>query len=426
MNSDLVGPSRLKAAFDQRCGRGGGGAVSRPVPDQCAVMGDGFFPAVAYYRHALAVARVTSNIAGNRAFRRHELAPDDGGINPFQRMGLELGGEAGVGFFCLGGDHQAAGVLVYAMHDAGTFLAPDSKQGIAAMGEERIDEGPVGTARGRVDHQARRFVDDDEMFIFINNVERDILCLNPAIDGGRDRHADFLAAFDLAGCICGCVAVHFDPAFAEKCLKAGPAHIRHESGQGTVEALACRVCRDLQICDAVSIRAVHVREVADHGVSCKQIEGAQADKRASCQIDVRSATRLLSAPCMIRRVPMTQDVPPLDPAQARMQRILKIVVASLGAMILLILGIIVVTVLGRMGSEPENREPTATALEQRVPAATVASGLVTLPEGGTVNGMTMADGLLALQVTTQDGGSQIMIIDLATGAVKSRLTLVEP
>jgi len=123
---------------------------------------------------------------------------------------------------------------------------------------------------------------------------------------------------------------------------------------------------------------------------------------------------------------MTQDVPPLDPAQARMQRILKIVVASLGAMILLILGIIVVTVLGRMGSEPENREPTATALEQRVPAATVASGLVTLPEGGTVNGMTMADGLLALQVTTQDGGSQIMIIDLATGAVKSRLTLVEP
>jgi len=109
-----------------------------------------------------------------------------------------------------------------------------------------------------------------------------------------------------------------------------------------------------------------------------------------------------------------------------MQRILKIVVASLGAMILLILGIIVVTVLGRMGSEPENREPTATALEQRVPAATVASGLVTLPEGGTVNGMTMADGLLALQVTTQDGGSQIMIIDLATGAVKSRLTLVEP
>ncbi len=123
---------------------------------------------------------------------------------------------------------------------------------------------------------------------------------------------------------------------------------------------------------------------------------------------------------------MTQDVPPLDPAQARMQRILKIVVASLGAMILLILGIIVVTVLGRMGSEPENREPAATALEQRVPAATVASGLVTLPEGGTVNGMTMGGGLLALQVTTQDGGSQIIIIELATGAVKGRLTLVEP
>jgi len=123
---------------------------------------------------------------------------------------------------------------------------------------------------------------------------------------------------------------------------------------------------------------------------------------------------------------MTEDVPPLDPAQARMQRILKIVVSSLGVMIILILGIIVVTVLGRMGSAPENRQPVATASEQRMPQSQVASGIVTLPEGGKVSGMTMADGLLALQVTAQDGGNQIMIIDLASGAVKGRLTLVEP
>jgi hypothetical protein len=129
---------------------------------------------------------------------------------------------------------------------------------------------------------------------------------------------------------------------------------------------------------------------------------------------------------MIRRVPMTQDVPPLDPAQARMQRILKIVVASLGAMILLILGIIVVTVLGRMGSAPDDEQVAVAPVEQQMPDATVASGLVTLPEGGTVKGMTMGGGLLALQVITPDGGSQIIIIELATGAVKGRLTLVEP
>ena len=123
---------------------------------------------------------------------------------------------------------------------------------------------------------------------------------------------------------------------------------------------------------------------------------------------------------------MTQDVPPLDPAQARMQRILKIVVASLGVLILVIMGVIVATVLGRMGGSSEDGEPTVASMQQRVVETKVASGLVTLPEGGKVIRMTMGGGLLALQVTTRDGGSQIMIVELATGAVKGRLTLVEP
>lgn len=118
---------------------------------------------------------------------------------------------------------------------------------------------------------------------------------------------------------------------------------------------------------------------------------------------------------------MTETPPPLDPEQARVQRILKIVVVGLGVLILIVLGVIVTTIAGRMGTPTEEVEITSPA-----PSLDAVSGLVTLPEGAEVTHMALDGGLLALHVRGADGWAQVLIVDLASGAVRGRLTLVTP
>lgn len=118
---------------------------------------------------------------------------------------------------------------------------------------------------------------------------------------------------------------------------------------------------------------------------------------------------------------MTDTPPPLDPEHARVQRILKGVVVGLGVLILIVLGVIVTTIAGRMDAPDDNVENVNPA-----PTFDAVSGLVTLPEGGEVTHMALDGGLLALHVRGADGRAQVLIVDLATGAVKGRLTLETP
>ena len=55
----------------------------------------------------------------------------------------------------LGRDHHAADLAVEPMHDARPQHAADAGQAGAAMGEQRVDQGAVGVARGRMDDHAR-------------------------------------------------------------------------------------------------------------------------------------------------------------------------------------------------------------------------------------------------------------------------------
>ena len=50
----------------------------------------------------------------------------------------------------------------------------------AAMGDQRIDQRAVGIARRRMHHQPRRLVDDDEVLVLVDHVERNILALRAA------------------------------------------------------------------------------------------------------------------------------------------------------------------------------------------------------------------------------------------------------
>ena len=63
----------------------------------------------------------------------------------------------------LGDHHQAGGVLVEPMHDAGPPHAADAGQARAAMGDQRVDQRAGLVACRGMHDKARRLVDDDQM-----------------------------------------------------------------------------------------------------------------------------------------------------------------------------------------------------------------------------------------------------------------------
>ncbi len=84
-------------------------------------------------------------------------------------MVRELLRESAMGGVVLGDDDEAARILVEAMDDARPPDAPDSREAVAAMGDEGVDEGAAGMPRGGVDDEARRLVDDDEVVILVGD-----------------------------------------------------------------------------------------------------------------------------------------------------------------------------------------------------------------------------------------------------------------
>ena len=54
----------------------------------------------------------------------------------------------------LGDDYQPAGFLVEPVHDARPFDAADTRQAVAAMGDQGVDQGAGPVARGGVHDEA--------------------------------------------------------------------------------------------------------------------------------------------------------------------------------------------------------------------------------------------------------------------------------
>jgi hypothetical protein len=72
------------------------------------------------------------------------------------------------------GDHQEpARVAVEAVDDAGPCDARDAAVVVAARAE-RVDERPAPVAGRRVDHEAGRLVDDQQVLVLVDDVDRDL------------------------------------------------------------------------------------------------------------------------------------------------------------------------------------------------------------------------------------------------------------
>ena len=84
---------------------------------------------------------------------------------------MQLGDQFGLCLNGLGHHHQTGGVLVQAMHDTGARDIDDVRHVV----QQGVEQGAIGMASSRVHHQARRLVDDQDVVVFVDDVELDVL-----------------------------------------------------------------------------------------------------------------------------------------------------------------------------------------------------------------------------------------------------------
>ena len=170
------------------------------------------------------------------------IARDDGEILLFDRSLLELAGEREMNLIGLGHDHHAAGVAVEAVDDA----RPRRAAGAAQLVEVKLQgagqrAGPMPLRRMH-DH-AGRLVDRRQPFVFIQNIERDILGPRGFARDRRQSHADPLAEPQPMRRF-GSLAVDFDRGRIDGPAKLHAAMRRELLGQIEIEPQADRFLAD--------------------------------------------------------------------------------------------------------------------------------------------------------------------------------------
>ena len=122
--------------------------------------------------HALAHAAVATD-GGVDLATGSDHAHHDAFVDTADRALLQLVHQVGLRLQGLGHDHQTGGVLVQAVDDAGTWHVDD----VGHVMQQGVEQGTAGMAGSRVHHQARRLVDDQDLIVFIDDVQRNVLGL---------------------------------------------------------------------------------------------------------------------------------------------------------------------------------------------------------------------------------------------------------
>ncbi len=108
----------------------------------------------------------------------------------------EIGAELLLREIGLRDDHQPARVLIDTVDDAWALHAADAGEAVAAMGEQRVDEGAIGIAWGRVDDETGGLVEHEKLIVLIDDVQGHRLRLGPVGDRRGQSDDEALTAFD--------------------------------------------------------------------------------------------------------------------------------------------------------------------------------------------------------------------------------------
>ncbi len=168
--------------------------------------------------------------------------------------------ERAVGHVVLGTDDEAAGVAIQSVHDTRPLDAADGET--RDTEEERVDEGAIGVAGGRVHDHARRLVDDEDRVVFEDDVEGQVLGHDTRRRGRRLANLDALTRPHLRRRFAR-RAVDEHPALGDPLAPARAGVMRQPGRHKDVEAGGPRLVIDLEHVDrargAVCLVARHHR-----------------------------------------------------------------------------------------------------------------------------------------------------------------------
>ena len=129
--------------------------------------------------HSLAMDRMSSDFLFDYASRFAQFSADECEINLFHCAPGELFGEFPMRHVIFRHHETAACFFVETVNNAGPFLSADPGQR-GAMAEQRVDQSMFALTCAGVNGEAGWFVDNDEIIVFEENIERNRL--RPHID----------------------------------------------------------------------------------------------------------------------------------------------------------------------------------------------------------------------------------------------------
>lgn len=95
----------------------------------------------------------------------------------------------------LGDDHAAAGVFIETMHDAGAHLTADAAEVVNVM-QQGVHERAIGIALGGMHDEAGWLVDDDDVAVFKEDRDGNVLRFDLDRHDLRDGHVDGIAVLE--------------------------------------------------------------------------------------------------------------------------------------------------------------------------------------------------------------------------------------
>ena len=125
--------------------------------------------------HTLSVHRMTTDVPLHKSVVRSKTAVYHSMVYPGDAVHGELLRQRKMRLVVFCHYKQAAGVLVNAVHDAGTHFAVDAGEPARAVVQQCVHQCAVRVSRRRVDHHSLGLIDNQQRAVFVNDIQRDIL-----------------------------------------------------------------------------------------------------------------------------------------------------------------------------------------------------------------------------------------------------------
>ena len=228
MHPDLVGPPRLQHAF----------RIAVPGERlQHPVVGDGAAAAGHPRGHLFPVPGMPAHGQIHHPFGGAGRADEQRGIDPVQAVVPQLGRQGCVGPVRLCRQHQAGRVLIQPVDDPRPLHSADPGEGIAAVMEQRIHQRAALMPGGGVNDHTLGLVDDQQVRILKEDIQRDLLRLRIRLRGFRKIQKDPFSRGQPPVFLPG-LPLHQDAALFQKLLDPTAAEIREPLRQEGVQTEA--------------------------------------------------------------------------------------------------------------------------------------------------------------------------------------------